>query len=100
MDKWLKAGCFLWAFFAWGMAVNAQTFLSENDYQHLKLSGEVSALNHTQYAVENTHSFKTANYLPVDSTFTLAIAPSDDGSSDSIMLPFNFCFYGNAENKV
>ncbi|GAB4253900.1 MAG: hypothetical protein Kow0079_09860 [Vicingaceae bacterium] len=34
-------------------------------------------------------------YQPHDNTYTLALAANDDGSTASIPLPFNFCFYGN-----
>lgn len=33
-------------------------------------------------------------YVDPDSTYTLALGPTDDGSSGLINLPFSFCFYG------
>lgn len=33
-------------------------------------------------------------YVEPDTSYTLAMAPNDDGSSPLINIPFNFCFYG------
>jgi gliding motility-associated-like protein len=33
-------------------------------------------------------------YIPPDNTYTLALAPNDDGSSNLLNIPFNFCLYG------
>jgi hypothetical protein len=38
--------------------------------------------------------------VPLDSTFSLAMSPNDDGSSGLINLPFTFDFYGNAYNSL
>ena len=38
--------------------------------------------------------------VPLDSTFSLAMSPNDDGSSGLINLPFTFDFYGNQYNSV
>jgi hypothetical protein len=38
--------------------------------------------------------------VPLDSTFSLAMLPNDDGSSALINLPFTFDFYGNAYNSL
>ncbi len=38
--------------------------------------------------------------VPLDSTFSLAMLPNDDGSSGLINLPFTFDFYGNQYNSV
>jgi hypothetical protein len=38
--------------------------------------------------------------VPLDSTFSLAMLPNDDGSSGLINLPFTFDFYGNAYNSL
>jgi type IX secretion system substrate protein/nidogen-like len=38
--------------------------------------------------------------VPLDTTFTLAMAPNDDGSSGLIGLPFIFNFYGTNYNSV
>lgn len=33
-------------------------------------------------------------YITPDASYTLAMAPNDDGSTSSITIPFNFCLYG------
>lgn len=38
-------------------------------------------------------------YVDPDGTYTLALAPNDDGSSALINLPFDFCFYGDTVNS-
>lgn len=35
-----------------------------------------------------------ACYIAPDATWTLAMAPNDDGSTGMLTLPFNFCLYG------
>lgn len=37
--------------------------------------------------------------VPWDSTFTLAMAPNDDGYTSEILLPFTFTLYGTAYNS-
>ncbi len=39
-------------------------------------------------------------FVPLDSTFSLAMGPNDDESSGLINLPFNFDFYGNQFNSL
>lgn len=39
-------------------------------------------------------------WIEPDNTYTLAMAPSDDGSSPLITLPFNFDLYGESYNTV
>ncbi len=38
-------------------------------------------------------------YVDPDSSYVLALAPNDDGSSPLISLPFDFCFYGDTVNS-
>lgn len=38
-------------------------------------------------------------YVEPDATYTLALAPNDDGSSNLINIPFDFCFYGQTYNS-
>lgn len=77
-----------------------QTRISEVEYDSLKQLGLIN--NVESYFIEPEHSLhaKSAGYLPPDSSFNVAIAPSDDGSSAVISLPFNFCFYGNPESEL
>ncbi len=78
----------------------AQTFISESQYDSLKTIGLIN--NQRNYKVQSsaTTNFKSTGYRPKDASFNLAIPPSDDGSSDSIHLPFTFCFYGEAKSNV
>lgn len=39
-------------------------------------------------------------YVQPDGTYSLALAPNDDGSSSLINLPFSFNFYGTAYNSL
>lgn len=39
-------------------------------------------------------------YVEPDGTYTLALAPNDDGSSSLITIPFNFSFYGQSYNQL
>ncbi len=39
-------------------------------------------------------------YTPADASFTLPFGPTDDMVSDTIYLPFTFCFYGQPQNKL
>ncbi len=41
----------------------------------------------------------TGLHVPLDGTFTLAMGPNDDGSTDQITCPFTFCFYGTNETS-
>lgn len=38
-------------------------------------------------------------YVEPDGTYTLALQPNDDGSSNLINIPFDFCFYGQTYNS-
>ncbi len=38
--------------------------------------------------------------IDVDSTFTLALSQTDDGTTSKIFLPFTFCFYGQNIDSV
>ena len=39
-------------------------------------------------------------YIVPDATYILAMAPNDDGSSNQISIPFNFCLYGTNYNSL
>lgn len=75
-----------------------QTSISENKYDSLKRLGLIN--NVESYDIQSSALNKSAGYWPNDSSFTIAIPPSDDGSSSVITLPFDFCFYGNPETEV
>lgn len=85
--------------------------LTKAAYQQLKQSGFVDP--QVQYSFSdfnlpvdikyNGNSEKNSVcdcFVPLDSTFTLAMGPNDDESSGLINLPFNFDFYGNQYNSL
>lgn len=39
-------------------------------------------------------------YIEPDGSYTLAMAPNDDGSTGVISIPFNFCLYGTNYNQL
>src|ERR1035437_6662176 len=39
-------------------------------------------------------------YIPPDGTYTVAMAPNDDLSTNSLSIPFTFCLYGNNYNSL
>lgn len=39
-------------------------------------------------------------YIQPDSTYTLALLPNDDGSTNQLNIPFNFCLYGTTHNTL
>lgn len=87
--------------------VFAQQSITDSAYQILKLNNQLDATVH--YNIINTgsgnihhqtssgiaKSSHCACYTPHDATWTLAMAPNDDGSTANIPIPFNFCLYGN-----
>ncbi len=108
--------------------LKAQTvFTTESNYQALKASGQLmsninykfidNSSNTNQIANASTNvELRTANtssnaacqcLIPIDPTFSLVpmsgySSPyrNDDGSSASISLGFNFCFYGTTYNSL
>lgn len=77
-----------------------QTSILETEYDSLKLLGLIN--NFESYSILPNVGLnnKSAGYSPPDGSFQVAISPSDDGSSDLINLPFDFCFYGESETEV
>ncbi len=94
--------------FAFGQnAVNITT----SEYNQLKQAGQVN--QNTNYHFTDLITPENVQYVgaqvkaglcdcmvPLDSTFTLAMQPNDDGSSALINLPFNFDYYGNMYNSL
>lgn len=39
-------------------------------------------------------------YIQPDASYTVAMAPNDDGSTGIINIPFNFCLYGQSWNQL
>ncbi len=83
------------------------TAYTPEEYQRLKASGDLPAGNFIislPAPVEDTpyepapasrdRASECACYVEPDVTYSLALNPTDDGSSSLINLPFSFCFYG------
>ena len=77
----------------------SQTTIRVNDYDSLKSLGLINNTEQFNIAYE-TNNRQSVRYSHPDSSFILAMPPSDDMSSTAISLPFDFCFYGAAENVV
>jgi len=85
--------------------------ISTAEYDQLKKSGQLNAGTVYQFsdlvapntAKPNPSSQKNALcgcMLTLDNTYTLAMAPNDDGSSSYIQLPFSFDFFGTQYDSV
>ena len=74
-----------------------EVFISESDYYQLKKNG---GLDKNSVYFFNTEAANKTGYFPADNSFVEAIPSSDDGSSSLITLPFDFCFFGDAETEV
>lgn len=87
--------------------------ITANEYQQLKEDGKLNPHINYQIIMSSvphvrkndkpitpipTGGAKSAGncacYIPPDATWTLAMAPNDDGSTGTLSLPFNFCLYG------
>lgn len=95
-----------------GTYLNGQVMINSNEYQHLKevngLAGVQLIPDTTLYDLQdvvispvyNTKSNGCECYVEPDASYTLALAPNDDGSSDTIQLPFSVCLYGQTYNQI
>ena len=85
--------------------------VTQVEYQEMKQAGLIDP--NTQYSFSDLSFPSNIKYnggiekngtcdciVPLDSTFSLAMLPNDDGSSGLINLPFTFDFYGNQYNSV
>lgn len=95
------------------LIVHAQEIVhvSHESYNQLKLTGAIDPS--VRYLFTDNQLTQSVHYsggtekngvcncmVPLDSTFTLAMLPNDDGSSATISLPFSFDFYGNQYDSV
>jgi len=80
------------------------------EYELMKAQGKIPAglkiTNTTSFAptlkdlerIGATHKMPAGGgcscYMAPDATYTLAMAPNDDGSTGLLTIPFNFCLYG------
>ena len=85
------------------IVASAQTYLTPDEYNALKLAGQLPGdpviigqpAPHGNFhpgAVQRDGPCSCWGYP--DSTYTLALAPNDDGSSGVIDLPFTFNLFG------
>lgn len=92
------------------LSLNAQNKYTPEEYQKLKESGTLPPGNHTIVlsppSTKNYIPKKQENrgadrgtscgcYIEPDGSYTVAMAPNDDGSTGLINLPFTFCLYGD-----
>lgn len=94
--------------FAFGQNVVS---ITQAEYQNLKQAGLINLS--TRYTFSDLAFPTNVKYaggieknglcdcmIPLDSTFSLAMLPNDDNSSELINLPFEFDFYGNLYNSI
>ncbi len=92
-------------------SLEAQVVTDSPLYQQLKASGQLGTVNvqantsiQTPVASVQPATYNKANacncYIEPDSTYILAMAPNDDGSSGLIPIPFTFNLYGQSYNSI
>ena len=85
--------------------------ISTSEYDELKKSGQLNTGTVYQFsdlvAPNKIKPNAAANkngmcgcMLTLDNSYTLAMAPNDDGSTNYIQLPFSFDFYGTTYDSV
>lgn len=90
---------------------NKYPAVDSKEYEQMKSEGKIPAgltLKNTQTFTPSledmkrlgipTHKMSSGSpcscYITPDATYTLAMAPNDDGSTGLLAIPFNFCLYG------
>jgi gliding motility-associated-like protein len=91
---------------------NKSVTVDSKEYEQMKKSGTFPAgikINNAQSFTPSLEDLKQLGevhkmpaggasgcscYITPDGSYTLAMAPNDDGSTASISIPFNFCLYG------
>lgn len=99
------------SFLTFGMFAQESVTITHSAYDQLKSNGLLDPS--VDYRFSDNHLMQTVHYsggtvkngvcnclVPLDSTFSLAMLPNDDGSSGTISLPFTFDFYGNQYDSV
>lgn len=89
----------------------AQVNITPEDYATLKSNGLLDPA--TNYHIQlppaqgngpvNTDNSRISGcqcYTPPDNSYTVAMAPNDDGSTGLIAIPFDFCLYGQTWNSL
>jgi hypothetical protein len=93
------------------VAFGQQISVSKLEYQNLKQAGLIDPNANYSFSdqvfptnIKYSGSIEKNGLcncmVPLDSTFTLAMLPNDDESSQLINLPFAFDFYGNSYNSL
>jgi gliding motility-associated-like protein len=84
------------------------------EYEEMKAAGKVSPIpfeskGNFSPTFEDLKKLGVTHKMPAtgcgcyktpDGTYTLAMAPNDDGSTGLIAIPFNFCLYGTNYNSL
>ena len=110
MKKHLLSLILLGAFAFQGFSQTTKVPTTDSkEYEQMKLQGEIlegmNSSNTKSFAptfddlkrLGVTHKMASSGcgcYKAPDATYTLAMAPNDDGSTASIAIPFTFCLYG------
>ncbi|MBX2971971.1 MAG: T9SS type A sorting domain-containing protein [Flavobacteriales bacterium] len=91
-----------------GLAASAQTLLTPSEYDVLKLAHQLPAdaviisqpapQGHYVPGIFREEGDTCSCWIEPDASYTLALAPNDDGSSPLINLPFSFNLYGDLYN--
>ena len=102
MKKFTILTLLTFGFFLFSTSLIAQEAGSA-EYQMMKESGQIEQLAQVPtptgpiptITAENTGRAGAGFWIPLDGTYTLAMAPNDDLSSALIPIPFTFCLYGD-----
>ena len=89
-----------------------QVVVDSDEYNDLKLNGQLDGVSLVNdYSMFDPHGERPTVspiassraacdcYVEPDPSYTLAMAPNDDGSSALITIPFDFCMYGQVYNS-
>lgn len=88
------------------------TTVSPGAYDSLKNAGALNPSMHYNIVLpsatgtpntlphNNSRAGGCGCYIEPDGSYTVAMAPNDDGSTGLISIPFNFCLYGQTWNEL
>ena len=95
-----------------GNTLYGQVMINSAEYEKLKESNsldgvqlmqDTSVQNFASVVISpayNTKSNGCECYIEPDASYSLALAPNDDGSSSPIALPFSVCLYGQTYSQI
>lgn len=119
MKKWYFNLAIVFSVMAISSEAQQKHILSSEEYNQLKRDGKLPA--DKQIIIKSGHSeanfsgtAKTTNpnlphvtsasgcgcYIPPDGDYQIALPQDDDNSSDLMILPFKFCFYGEEHDSI